>query len=640
MLSERRTFESVSVPVVSPQRRLLQLRLGVAAMTVIVTAALAGILLHLVDVGWAHSFDSAIYARNLWGIANGQTFNPIVQLQAMSVHFNLVLYPLAPLTTLINPTIVLLLAQGIALGATYAVMALHTANTVERHGLDTVAMGASTVMIMIALLASPMVINPFMFDVRPDLIGVPLISAGLLRALATGAWDRLAVSLVLASLLVREEFAMVIVASLLLTPWTDRSRAQIRMRAGAALFAVVWLLAYWYLVRPAMGDDSFARANTVASSFADSEVPLSPVSIAGYKLEIIAAFAASFGGLTLMGWRWWGAALPGMLLLLATPRLQALVLNFHYVMFVTPAVIVASADGCDRLIAFLRRTRPAVATPLVASMLLALTLAYGISSAGPQGGRFRQENFAVAASDSTPLTHEQLLRLQRAHALMNQYIVDAGGLVVPYGLSAFHADRPAILMWEQVQQDLMNGQPWPEGIDWVVLPSSQWQAAGPMLTHSLGYRLVDTVDPDIALLTRHPGPAGMQPLISMYGTYNCDRPLARWPAAAIELCGVEPLPDGRTAIWLHADGGRPAEPPPWSIFLVQIADRGAVTPAWIHFGLVPPWHLTDTVVPALANAPVGDGTAMAVVLRGPSGSLPATLPDGHQVTEVPLHPPR
>jgi hypothetical protein len=52
---------------------------------------LGALLVQLNWHGWAHSFDGPIYVRSLWGFANGHTWNPVVDLQSLSIHSNVLL---------------------------------------------------------------------------------------------------------------------------------------------------------------------------------------------------------------------------------------------------------------------------------------------------------------------------------------------------------------------------------------------------------------------------------------------------------------------------------------------------------------------------------------------------------------------
>ncbi len=113
----------------------------------------------------------------------------------------------------------LVVLQAVAWGATVALVGMEMRRSIDPESRDvwggTAAAAAGTVL----LVMTPLAANPFLFDLRPDLVAVPLATAGFIRARRLGDWDARAVALLLSSLLAREEMMMTVVAALLTTPW-------------------------------------------------------------------------------------------------------------------------------------------------------------------------------------------------------------------------------------------------------------------------------------------------------------------------------------------------------------------------------------------------------------------------------------
>jgi uncharacterized membrane protein len=584
--------------------------------------------------GWAHSFDSAIYIRNLWGLSHGDSFNPIVGFEALSVHFNLVMVPLAWISRVIPAWIVMSLTVSLSFTATYFLSAWHAARAVAKTGADRSSLIGVVILWSMLLACAPMVANPFIFDVRPDVIGVPLIAGALFRARRTKTWDWTSIVCMVLAIAVREEFAFVVAAAAALSPWNHRSRQQQLRRLGLALFAIGWIAGYWYVIRPWMNDGSFDRAHQVASAFVDDGSELSLLRILGYKFEIVVTFCFGVGGLALFGWRWLGAALPGLVLALATSRMQPLVLNFHYIMFCTPGLVVASVDGLERVAPWISRQSIRRSSAVLLALVTASIAIYSTSSAIPFGGRFRQQNFAVAADEDSPLTESQQNRLLSILAGVRHRLAPTDGIVLPYGLSGSFAWRRTILMWEAVAESLRDGEPWPDGVDMVVLPRSDWGAFAEPLTHSHGYTLVELIEPDAAILQRSPEAhlAELQ-LVDIYGSTPCDHPIATWHEVNTELCSIEPLPDGRVALWVRHDGGTQARGTPWSLHVGN--GNGLPGRTQIHSGLVAPWQLGTTPIPSLSRQPVDPAMSQYVVeARSAAGVLMATLDEGTLVQQI------
>ncbi len=580
----------------------------VPAATILATACTLQLLRELVFHGWAHSYDSAIYVRSLWGIAQGNFHNPWVDLHVLSVHGNLILFLLAPFTALAHPAIVLIWAQSLSLGATVCMVVIEFRRLAIEARMDRASIIAAGAFAAFAItVGAPMVANPFLFDIRPDLIGIPFLLFGLLRARRLGRFDTIALGVMLLSLTVREEYMMVIFGAMAATPFPRKLSAEWKLRLIGASIALGYFALYWFGFRSWIGDGSDQIAADVSVSFLE-EAELSQLQILGYKIEIVAVFLASVGGLSLLGWRWIASALPGLLLLLISSRLQHLVLNFHYAMFVIPGVLVASVDGFER---WLQMRDHRLVMPVMSASLISLVFVF--SSAVPGGGRFRAENFFLLEPEQV----EQRPELEAVYDLVHQIPHDTG-IAVPHELAAPIADRAlGISIHEYLDQVTETSVP--VGVDWILLPGNRWANVGRMLVDLHGFRLVDFHGTRLALLTRDASVRASWPaLITTENPASCREPIARWPLAGFSLCAIEPREDGRLRVTVIRNEGpddrlllRPLA------LMVRPGGTESFAPAFMLRGLVNPSQIPTG----------GSGVFVtdAPVVRGASGSVDIML---------------
>ena len=604
----------------------------VVAWGVGATWALGALLMQLNWHGWAHSFDGPIYVRSLWGFAHGSYYNPVVGLQSLSIHSNVVLVLLAPLTWLVPATATLLIAQSVSYGGIAALTASHVSRDAARRGEDAVAQIGWMGLVTVLMVSTPLVANAFLFDLRPDLMGALLLTGGMVRARRLGNYDITAAGILLASLLVREENAAVIVVAMLATPasW-PALLATWRLRVVTAAIAVGWLLMYWYVVRPAMGDGSYEIAHTVAADFVDEGESLTSWQVAGYKAEILLVTVFAAGGLPLLGWRWFLPVLPGLALALATSRMQSLVLNFHYLVFCAPAVVVSGIDGAACLGDYVRQ-HTARGMARVALVAVCGVLVYTTSSALPGGGRFRSENFLLLNEPPAPGEVSVVEQIQALHDLTSR--IPAGeSVVLPFAIAARFGEREQVHMWEKVEQALAAGEPFPEDAAWVVVPGRHWRSVGAWLVQERAYGLVGFAGRQAALLGQGVEALPVDELTQVYGTAPCDVPVAEWPTWGIALCAVQPQPGDALALWIR--GSLSARAPSNALLVVRPAgsDRQGGVPAVIHSGLVRISEVREHALPAITAGAIPAGP-VEIELRTPSSVQRATLPNGETVEQV------
>jgi hypothetical protein len=598
----------------------------VPAFTAVVFAAgLTFLLIALHQVlhrwGWAHSFDSAIYVRSVWGLANGSPLNPLVDHHAFGIHLSLLQAPMALLTPWVAPASLLLGAQALSFFATLLMFLLACQRLGRRAaGDDTPLLVGQVVAMCVLWVCSPWTWNPWLFDLRPEWIGVPLLTAGLFRAHRLGRWDAASIALACASVAGREEFAACAAAGLLLSPpWLHRDPAW-KGRLAGALFCALWLAGYWYGVRAWLADGSFDRAHSVAAAFGEVDAPMTLATRLGYKAEIVLTFALSCSGMPLLGWRWAGAALPGFLLALVTQRHQALVLNFHYLAFAMPGLLVMAVDGISRSS---RTTRTLRVVPyhvfLISCVLVALIMA-SVSSAFPGCGRWQAGNFGLLLHPGGTFTPEMRSRLRRVHDLMDDVPADVP-LVAPWALLARHADRDVVLSWEQVAADPAGWDATMARVRWVAVPARAWRTAGAQLVLD-GWHLQGAVPGAVALMTRDPGdlPRGLIDALAGAMPGACEASLGTWSDAGLTLCRLERLPDGR-ALAVVQGPAQPAGPP--LLLALEPADdaRAPGMRMDVLEGLVGPHQVASHPLQAVGSAPLRPGR-WALRLHTAAGALP------------------
>ena len=545
-------------------------------------------LLRLSGEGLSASFDSAIYIRNLWGIAHGDWVNPLVNNHALCVHGNWVLLLLAPLVRFCDPALLLTLAQSLALGATAGLLHHGFLEALgERAGRGR-RLGAAT-LLCAGLLAGPVAINPFLFDLRPDMLGLPLLLAGLLRARRRG-FDSVAIGWMAAALLVREEFAMVIVGAMATAPFGRSLLMDWRRRSAVIVAVLAFVAIYWFGIRGWLFPQSVDRASSVAAQMLDNASPLPLSQVLAYKSEILCGVLLGGGLLPLFGWRWLGVAMPGLAFLLIQSRMQADLLDFHYAMFALPGLAIASVDGLERLVSRPRHA-PLLLVSAVGMMALFLT-----SSAVPGGGRhFASRDAARNDDGSLRLTADGLPLYEAMNTLVAALPPD-DGVAVPFALSAGAAARSTIVTTEQVKQWVSKGEKFPPDLHWVVLFGKDFEGLGSRLVSEHGLHLVTTVDQSLAVLTDRPVPTNWE-AFSLPAT-GCAA-LADWPTAGVRLCATDAA---RPGWWVERTAGAPL-PAPTDLFLEPT-------------GAAPVLFRGVSGLVALSSLPVG----RALPVRGADGS--------------------
>ncbi len=531
--------------------------LAAAVLGVLGTAWLATLLWRPFTVGMSQSYDTALYARSMWGVAHGEALNPVYGTHWLGVHANGVLWLTAPLTRWMAAWKVLVLTQSLAFGATLALLFVAAQRAVAPllRTADDGTISARTWIVLtgawtwVALAGAPLLINPFFFDARPDLVAVPLLLAGLLRVLWRGGWDARAFLWLVAASMVREEFAAIAAASLMLTPPAQRLAPgaaetlpprvwSIPKRALGAAVLGGWFCAYWWGVRPALLDGAAsARALQAAGDLFSSGGP----SVGAFRGALAVAVVTFGGGFALRGWRWLGPAIPGLLFVALSSKMADQALNFHYPMFAAPALAVAAIAGlrafAERAATHGAHRRMAVPALVGASVVaVVVSAAFG---AHPLGARFKAEYFAADPS-AQPWQAE-------CHALLDQIPEEEGTAVVSMFGAPF-SDRAAAWSLETLLARLREGGDVPPDVNWIAVENTRFGSLGRVLVNAHGFRLYGIAAGRLALFQRAESASSPPPILGTgVPLAPCVSQEIHWAAAGITLCDIQRLPDDRIA---------------------------------------------------------------------------------------------
>lgn len=499
------------------------------ALSALVGVGLWALLRRGLFEGQAQSYDAPLYVRSLWGIAHGDYNNSLIDYPSLAIHTQSALLVLAPFARVWHAADVLIAAQAFAFAGTLFVWlsALLRARRVRA------ALVASWACVLFVY-GMPLVANPFVFDVRPEMLGVLFATAGLLRSAERQRFDAAAVALLLLSAAAREEFALVAACALTLSPVARGGPGwSLRARMATAVVLVLYALC-----------NSFLWSRDLSSAaHLNSDASWSDLVLA--KLQLTAAFVASGGGLAALGYRWLGSALPGLGLLAVSTWMARDQVSFHYGMFVAPALLTASYAGY----ASLARRSQLPRAWLGAHVAIALASAACLS-AFPGGARFARQHFDLQGPLLAPATwRAHTSWLAEAHRILQSVPRDQS-LLLQYVFAAPYADRQRIRVLE-----VDNAQPWQP--DAVFLPQTLWATRGARLREQ-GYRLTSLAGSSFALMSRRAN----VPLTHVLSADGCEDAGVSWPDAGLRLCNAWIDPDGRVTVVLGRNHGHDAAPSP------------------------------------------------------------------------------
>jgi uncharacterized membrane protein len=497
-------------------------------LSALVGAGLWALLRRGLFEGQAQSYDAPLYVRSLWGIAHGDYNNSLIDYPSLTIHTQSALLVLAPLARVWHAADVLIAAQACTVAGTLFVWlsAMLRARRAKPAGTLLLASWAC----LLFLYGMPLVANPFVFDVRPEIIGVLFATVGLMRSAERQHFDATAVVFLLLSAAAREEFALVAACALTLSPVARTGPGwSLRARMVTACVLVLYGLCNSY----------FWSRDLAQAAHLNSDASWPDLALA--KLQLTAAFVASGGGLAALGYRWLGSALPGLGLLAVSTWMAKDQVSFHYGMFVAPALLTASYAGY----ASLSRRSQLPRAWLGAHVAFALASAAWLSAL-PGGARFASQHFDLQGSLLAPATWRAHTGwLAEAHRIL-QSVPHDRSLLLQYVFAAPYADRVSIRVLE-----VDNAKPWQP--DAVFLPQNLWATRGAQLREQ-GYRLAGLAGSSFALMSRR----ASVPLAHVLSADGCEDASVSWPDAGLQLCNAWIDPDGRVTVLLGRTGSHGA----------------------------------------------------------------------------------
>lgn len=527
--------------------RILALLFGLAA-----ALAVGCLLWRGATMAQAQSFDPALYAHGLWGVANGAP-NAIAGVPNLAIHAHWGLYLLAPFTALAPASTVLIAAQSLALCATLTLFGLDLVRATQNSALGRWLTPAAVLLGGLVAVASPAIINPFLFDARPDLLAVPFAYAGLSLIWRRGHVSLGAVGLLALAVAMREEFAMLAGPALVLLP--TQQPGGLSRKARWLLAAVLGL--YWFgyilwgrtLLGGAVAD---ARTQGALAVFAEGAA-----GGLGTKLAVFGLLGATMGGLWALGWRWMAPALPGLAFLAIDARLGFDLLSTHYPMLVAPVFLVATAEGVTRLGGWAAKRRMVLAA--VGLVVLGIqAVGFHQANALPGGGLFRADylDLSPAHPPGRPTWTSRSPALTQVHALLDRIPAEVGA-VIPWQFGVAHTDRRHLWLPKQLRKALSAGS-LPAWVQWVALTPEDLDLARALI-EGHGFDYVSDADQMVFLLARRPVPDTDVARLARVDPARCAHPRQRWPEAGLALCALERFRDGRTTVVLTRTGP-PASP--------------------------------------------------------------------------------
>jgi hypothetical protein len=499
-----------------------------------VGCGVGALLFRSYHLGHAQSFDPTLYARSLWGLAHGEAHNPVAGVHALAIHGHFGLLPLAPFARIFSALQVLVVAQALALivtlGATASAVADIAAGVPERRWA-----AQPWLMVLAASLGAPLVLNPFLFDVRPDVYAIPLATIGLLRAERRNAIDLGALLWLFSATLCREEMAAVCLAAALALEGPRR------LRGLLAVVPLLYWAGYFWGVRWLLGGELAASraADSVATLVGDP----SALDTLTTKLLVLGVGMLGILGLPLQGGRFALLAVPGLLMLLGQNRMPDDLLRFHYGMFAAPALLAASVRG-------LRRTLSMTDARLRVVRLFAGAGAsvwcFVVASAAPFGGLFFASAFGF--DPQTHMPSADTGPAARAHQLVAA-IPDSAAVVSHFAFAPPLADRAQIRTLDGVKKhELMHGLP--ADVDTFVLLPQQWGSIGRLLILGGGH-LWNAEPGVVAVIGREPPTTPPTHLTRV--KHPCTSPVGRWPEVGLIACELGRFRDGRVALVLRRE---------------------------------------------------------------------------------------
>ena len=337
------------------------------------------------ETAHSRSFDLALYARSLWGIAYGEPINPLRDQHFLALHGHFVLYALAPLARIMSSVYLLLALQSLAIAAGAVVTYAIAARRLESKSV------AFAVAVM--YLAYPIASNTVLFDMHVKTLATPFLLVAIDRFDRLGAGDGAAWLSLVVALACREEIGLAV--GVMGVAWLVFPE---KRRAGAALAAIGFVVfcVYYFGVQPKLGTDA---ASTQAHFGHLRDGGWWAQLATKQNLVFVGFLLGSLAFLPVLGWRFSiGASVPvGLAMLSRWPDTAHP--TSHYAFLAMPFLILGAVEG----LALVRDRAPTTLRWAVVAGVLCSLISYRAVGLGPGGAEFNRERYAFTptAIDAT-----------------------------------------------------------------------------------------------------------------------------------------------------------------------------------------------------------------------------------------------
>lgn len=580
----------------------LDRRLKLVALLI---AAFAGTVLfwfqyRSIYCGEARGFDTMIYARGIWGVARGIFWNSVRDANTFAVHANVVNFALAPFTYVLKSATVMAIWQSTAFGVTtFAVLrACQEGATTIKDALVRTGLG-----FVCGIVTPAFVINPFLFDARPDLMLTCFVTLALLRVRRVGDWDGRALLFAVLALMCREEVGVLAAFALWTTPRTT-SLLTNRKRAVISVLFVAYTATYFLGVRaiignlPVLDPLQHFQAAEGADEVHDQ--------IRG-KLTLIGG--ALLGGAPFIwrGWRWLISALPAVAVLAKFEFDPIRQIALHYTMFCAPSILLAIITGIH-FYASRKRTGDMISALPVAVMN------YFVFGVMP-GGHFYIDRYqlqGVGVATAFSCTDKDVIDLNNA---LND-IPPGAAVLLSSAVGARMADRRDIYAKKTIHVGSADRP------DYIIPAREEWQKDAQKLG-AAGYRWAGYQSDLAVILTRNPDAIekGWK-RVTRRTRPQCDNPRVRFSSAGIEVCDLK---QAHSRIRAQVHRFAPAQDPRATgrLSLQLEADNFPTIPIMLAYGLAP---LTEMPVGAagwfVSVGPVRGGNYRLVLRDADKNMVP------------------
>lgn len=559
----------------SPSARNARLLTALANATVL-GGICAALLWRAIYQSYMVGFDSMLYGRGIWGVGHGDFWNPVLEKNQFGVHAHFWLLALSPLVHVLRAGEVLILGQACSLAAVVGMVAWEFSGIEEsallrekREVTSAALIKAGLYGVLVAVLGTAVVSNPFIFDARTDVIGAAFTTAALLRAWRVGAFDWRAVVYFSLGVLAREEFGLVMATALLACP-NDEARPGAlsrKTRHVVAAAAALWFPAYYFGWSHwiGRGDDVSALLHLTGRAPEKADVTPGLAELLRYKSELLAAAVCSGGGFWWAGRRWLWAALPGGLFLIGSRYGIDAQLTMHYPMFVVPGFVTATVAGfsawrTEQTKGAAKGKRSDASSinrrhRLAAGAALAV-FSYFAFGSWPFGHRFLAQRFDLATESGTTRLDwwNHTPKILNIHKQLEAIPRDAG-LAVEQLVGAPMADRKTIWHLYAFTKYLRIHKDAPPSITWAAFTVRGDPKLGPYLAR-IGFHLVWADNPEFLVFTRDKSRARIpwNQLVQRDAPAECANVRVRWPDSGFALCELVRKPGALPYAWLYREG--------------------------------------------------------------------------------------